>query len=105
MKDNWKHILAFVLGAFLLVAVQSKAAQEDYLDEGKKLYDLRCVGCHGKGAEKLAGKPMQYLADRMQAIKEMEDPLFENVRRMRDALAPLTDEQIKNIALYLHSLK
>ena len=101
----YRQIFLFSLGMFLFVAVQSVAAQEDRAAEGKKLYELRCVTCHGAKAEKLAGKPTDYLEDRMQSFKEMDDPLFEKVRQMKTALAPLNDEQLKHIAIYLNGLK
>ena len=100
-----RQIFLFSLCMFLFVAVQSVAAQEDRAAEGKNLYELRCVTCHGIKAEKLAGKPTDYLEDRMQSFKEMDDPLFEKVRRMQAALAPLSDEQLKHIAIYLNGLK
>ena len=105
MEKAWKQVCAFSLGALLFVAVQSQAAQEDQTQEGRQIYELRCASCHGLEAEKLVGKPVQYLADRMQDIKRMHDPLLEKMRRMQQALEPLSDDQIENIALYLHKLQ
>ena len=100
-----RQIFLFSLGMFLFVAVQSVAAQEDRAAEGKKLFEQHCAVCHGVKAEKLAGKPTDYLEDRMQSFMEMKDPLFEKVRTMQAALANLDSEQLKHIAIYLNGLK
>ena len=39
MSIKWKQIGGFAIAAFLFVAVQSQAAQEDRAAEGQKLYE------------------------------------------------------------------
>lgn len=56
MSIKWKQIGGSI-AAFLFVAVQSQAAQEDRAAEGQKLYDDLCAICHTEKPAKMMGLP------------------------------------------------
>ena len=93
MSIKWKQIGGFAIAAFLFVAVQSQAAQEDRAAEGQKLYDDLCAICHTE-------KPAK-----MNKVKSLTPPPNEKVEQMQEALKPLSDQDLKDIAVYLNGLK
>lgn len=105
MSKIWKQIGGFVIVAFLFVAAQSQAAQEDWAEEGRKLYNDLCAACHTDKPAKLMGQPVDSLMAKMQKVKNLPSPTNEKMAEMQDALKPLAGQDMENIAVYLNGLK
>lgn len=101
-----RHFLvAAIAGASLLVSAAAGAAGD--AAAGKKK-SATCAACHGPDGNstnplwpKLAGQHAAYLVKQMKAFKsgERKDPV------MAPMAAPLSDEDIENLAAYYASQK
>ena len=105
MLKKWKQIGGFAMAAFLFVAVQSQAAQEDRAAQGQKLYDDLCAICHTEKPAKRMGQPVDGLVAKMEKVKGLTPPPNDKVAEMQEALKPLSGQDMKDIAVYLNGLK
>jgi cytochrome c553 len=83
------------------------------LDNGKALVDkYSCAACHGKDFNspidpsypKLAGQHQDYLQHALTAYKRGDGANGRSNAIMTGQVKPLTNQDIKDIAAYLHSL-
>ena len=90
-------------------AVLADDAAAGNADAGKQTFESTCVGCHGANGEggvgpKLAGQSAEDIAAKLHKYKAGEQ-----VGPMTSMMAPmaqgLSDDDIKNIAAYIATLK
>ncbi|NYE61880.1 cytochrome c553 [Duganella sp. 1224] len=102
-------ILACALAAF--TAAGAHAAGN--IDAGKALTDkYACFSCHGKDFNspidpsypKLAGQHRDYLEHALRAYKRGDAANGRSNAIMTGQVKPLSDQDIKDLAAYLHSL-
>ncbi len=91
---------------FILVSLNA-----DDLKEGEKLFSQKgCYACHGIDAKgnssypSLAGREVKYIVDRLENYKK------ERIKSQRSDIMTsyaknLTKEEMKKIAIFIHSLK
>lgn len=101
-----RTILVSLLAAALMLAFGTAAAADGNIDAGKKKA-VPCEACHGKDGNgiapnypKLAGQYQDYLE---QVLHEYKDGGRTNAI-MNGMAAPLSDEDIKDLAAYFASL-
>ena len=76
------------------------------IDKGGELYKKQCRSCHGPTAKglasypKLAGKPLEYLVQRLEQYRAGER-LGPNTPLMAPRARKLSDEDIANIANFI----
>ena len=76
------------------------------IDKGRELYKKQCRSCHGPTAKglasypKLAGKPLEYLVQRLEQYRAGER-LGPNTPLMAPRARKLSDEDIANIANFI----
>ena len=108
-----KKILTWVgVGVFYAVSVHAVAAGN--AEAGKLLVDkYSCAACHGKDFNspidptypKLAGQHQDYLQHALVAYRRGNEAMNGRTNAIMGAQAKaLTDQDIENIAAYLHSL-
>lgn len=103
MKAIMKTLCVLGVGAFIVTAVQSQAAMNDAA-AGQKMYMDSCASCHKDKPAKMIGQPVSGLTAKMQKYKIMPNATGK-VAMMQKALAPMSDQQITDIAVYLNGLK
>ena len=92
------------IAAFLVcIALPAYAAQGN-VTEGETLYKASCSSCHTERPGRIIGKPVEDLVAKMHAVKNM-DGAVGKVLAMQNALKPLSDQQLIDIATYLHQIK
>ncbi|MEL6478924.1 MAG: c-type cytochrome [Pseudomonadota bacterium] len=97
-----RALIAAALTSFLAAA--PVAAQD--LDSGAKLYKKECRGCHGRTGKglssypKLAGKPQDYLAERLEQYRAGKK-LGPNTPLMAPRAKKLSDADIANLSNYI----
>ena len=97
-----KPIVAVAAILALLGAVQAYAVQGNAA-EGEKLYKDSCAPCHTEHPAKMVGKPAEGLLAKMNKVKTM-DGATGKVMTMQNTLKALSDQQLLNIATYLHTM-
>ena len=100
MSQKWKQIGGCAIAAFLFVAVQSEAAQEDRAAQGRKLYD-----CHTDKPAGMLGQSVDSLVVKMEKVKNLTQPPNEKVEEMQAVLEDISAQDMENIAVYLNGLK
>lgn len=99
--------------ALLLSAVTLGASAGGNVDTGKTLAEkYACATCHGKDYNtpidpsypKLAGQHRDYLEHALVAYKRVDGANGRNNAIMTGQVKPLSNQDIKDIAAYLHSL-
>ncbi|WEF31245.1 c-type cytochrome [Pseudoduganella chitinolytica] len=99
--------------ALLLSAVSLAASAGGNVDAGKALAEkYACATCHGKDYNspidpsypKLAGQHRDYLEHALVAYKRADGANGRNNAIMTGQVKPLSNQDIKDIAAYLHSL-
>lgn len=97
--------------ACTLIAATAQAAGN--IDAGKALTDkYACFSCHGKDFNspidpsypKLAGQHRDYLEHALKAYKRGDAANGRSNAIMTGQVKPLSDQDIKDLAAYLHSL-
>lgn len=97
-----KYIFIFIVAASILTSAASAAPNLD--NGGKKA--LACQVCHGKGGRStdptypiLAGQHAQYIEKQLKAFRSgtRKDPI------MNGMAAPLSDQDIEDLAAFFHS--
>ena len=53
----------------------------------------------------MMGQPVDGLVAKMNKVKSLTPPPNEKVEQMQEALKPLSDQDLKDIAMYLNGLK
>ena len=53
----------------------------------------------------MMGQPVDGLVAKMNKVKNLTPPPNEKVEQMQEALKPLSDQDLKDIAVYLNGLK
>ena len=91
-----------LLAAGLLVAGTAVAANS--ADSGQELYTKLCASCHTANPAAMKGKPVEALLAGMDRVKNLPNASGA-AARMQQVLQPLSQEQTKNIAIYLNGLK
>jgi len=108
MKTMKKLMMALVCSAVSLTAFAS-----GNVDAGKALTEkYSCFACHGKDFKspidpsypKLAGQNQDYIQHALTAYKRGDGPNGRNNAIMDGQVKPLSDQDIKDLAAYLHSL-
>ncbi|MRW85122.1 c-type cytochrome [Pseudoduganella sp. FT26W] len=104
------HKLIATVGLALLAGAAQAAGN---LDAGKALTEkYACFSCHGKDFNtpidpsypKLAGQHKDYLEHALKAYKRGDAPNGRSNAIMTGQVKPLSDQDIKDLAAYLHSL-
>lgn len=99
--------------ALLLSAVSLAASAGGNVDAGKALAEkYACATCHGKDYNspidpsypKLAGQHRDYLEHALVAYKRADGANGRNNAIMTGQVKPLSNQDIRDIAAYLHSL-
>ncbi|HEY1148090.1 MAG TPA: cytochrome c [Pseudoduganella sp.] len=99
--------------ALFCSAVSFSALAGGNVDNGKALADkYSCAACHGKDFNspidpsypKLAGQHQDYLQHALTAYKRGDGANGRSNAIMTGQVKPLTNQDIKDIAAYLHSL-
>lgn len=102
-----------ILAALICSAVSFSAMAAGNIDAGKALADkYSCAACHGKdfaapidpSYPKLAGQHKDYLEHALTAYKRGDGPNGRNNAIMSGQVKPLSNQDIKDLAAYLHSL-
>lgn len=99
-----------LFAAALLVAAGLAAAREPDLENGEEINEV-CAGCHGEFGQggkqgiypRLAGQPLQFLADQLLLFRERRRPNLAMVEYVDDRQMP--DEDIQDIAAYLAAIE
>src|SRR4051812_405124 len=93
-----------VLSKLALFAMMPAAFAMQDAAAGKKLYDARCAGCHGKQGE--GGRGAKLTTLRRAAD---DDALFDIIRKGIPGTemppAPLTDAEIRQVARFVRGLQ
>lgn len=98
---------------FLLFSAVSFGAAAGNIDAGKALSDkYSCAACHGKDLgspidpsyPKLAGQHKDYLEHALVAYKRGDGANGRNNPIMGGVVKPLSSQDMKDLAAYLHSL-
>ncbi len=90
MSQKWKQIGGCAIAAFLFVAVQSEAAQED---------------SHTDKPAGMLGQSVDSLVVKMEKVKNLTQPPNEKVEEMQAVLEDISAQDMENIAVYLNGLK
>ena len=98
-----KNSVKLLLAAGLLLAATAVAAQ-DNAGSGQELYHKLCASCHTDNPAAMKGKPVEGLLAGMDKVKNMSNASGA-AARMQQVLQPLSQEQMKSIAVYLNGLK
>ncbi|OEZ99077.1 cytochrome c [Duganella sp. HH101] len=102
-----------LMTALCFTAVSSAALAGGNVDAGKALADkYSCFACHGKDFNtpidpsypKLAGQHKDYLEHALTAYKRGDGANGRNNAIMTGQVKPLSNQDIKDLAAYLHSL-
>ena len=109
-KKAFYSSLILVIGFFTLATLSLVFAQEDL--SGKKVYDSKCVTCHGEDAEgdTKAGKMMKTPDLTSEAWKqgtsvpELVKTLREGLGKMPKYEGKLSEEELKAVAEYTRKL-
>jgi cytochrome c553 len=109
-----KKIVAFALAAFVMSAVSFNAFAGGDVDAGKAaVQKYACASCHGDDFNspkdptypKLAGQHQDYLEHALTAYQRGGDAANGRSNAIMGGMAkPLSKQEIKDIAAYLHSL-
>jgi cytochrome c553 len=103
-----KLIIALFCGAVSLSAI----AGGNVAKGQEKVKALNCAACHGADFNKpidpsypkLAGQHAEYLEHALKAYKRGDGPNGRNNAIMMGQVKPLSNDDMANIAAYLHSL-
>ncbi|QGZ39711.1 cytochrome c553 [Pseudoduganella flava] len=99
--------------ALALCAAATAAVASGNVNNGKALAEkYNCASCHGKDFNspiapdypKLAGQHKDYLAHALTAYKRGDGPNGRNNAIMTGQVKPLSNQDIADLAAYLHSL-
>jgi cytochrome c553 len=102
-----------LITALFCAAVSCSALAGGNIDAGKALADkYSCFACHGKDFNtpidpsypKLAGQHKDYLEHALTAYKRGDGANGRNNAIMTGQVKPLSNQDIKDLAAYLHSL-
>ncbi|MEC5159586.1 cytochrome c553 [Janthinobacterium sp. CG_23.3] len=102
-----------ILTALICSAISLSAFAGGNIDAGKALAEkYSCAACHGKDLgspidpsyPKLAGQHKDYLEHALTAYKRGDAPNGRNNAIMTGQVKPLTNQDIKDLAAYMHSL-
>ncbi|MFJ3045705.1 c-type cytochrome [Herbaspirillum chlorophenolicum] len=109
-----KNILTHMAAALAVLSAVALPAQAADLAAGRALVEkYNCASCHGKDYNspidpsypKLAGQHADYLKHALVAYRRGDTAMNGRTNAIMSAQAkPLTDQDIQNIAAYLHSL-
>lgn len=102
-----------LLTALVCSAISLSATAAGNIDAGKALAEkYSCAACHGKDFNspidasypKLAGQHKDYLEHALTAYKRGDGPNGRNNAIMTGQVKPLSNQDVKDLAAYLHSL-
>ncbi|NRR33227.1 cytochrome c [Oxalobacteraceae bacterium] len=102
-----------LITALALAALSLSASAGGNVDAGKALAEkYSCAACHGKDFNspidpsypKLAGQHKNYLEHALTAYKRGDTPNGRSNAIMTGQVKPLSNQDIKDLAAYLHSL-
>lgn len=94
------------IAAVIAGVLYAAPAGAQNLDKGEELYKKQCRSCHGPTAKglasypKLAGKPLEYLVQRLEQYRAGER-LGPNTPLMAPRARKLSDDDIANIANFI----
>lgn len=89
---------------FLLGVVQSVAATDEQTVTGGELYASLCAACHTEKPGNMMGQPVDALVAKLNTVKSLPSASGK-LAQMQEALSPLSERQIEDIAIYLNGLK
>ncbi|MEO0823183.1 MAG: cytochrome-c oxidase, cbb3-type subunit III [Pseudomonadota bacterium] len=89
--------------------VLSLSGQAEASEEAAVLYEENCAACHGEAGEGLAELGAPNLADAIWLYGGSKEKIVETITHSRAGVMPgwtkrLSDQQIKQVAIYVHSL-
>ncbi|CDG81366.1 cytochrome c family protein [Janthinobacterium agaricidamnosum NBRC 102515 = DSM 9628] len=108
-----KNTVKKMVTALVLSAISLSAVAAGNINAGKALAEkYNCATCHGKDLNspidpsypKLAGQHKDYLEHALTAYKRNDGPNGRNNAIMVGQVQPLSNQDIKDLAAYLHSL-
>lgn len=102
-----------IMGTLFCCLIPFGASASGHIDAGKALAGkYSCAACHGKDFNspvdpsypKLAGQHKDYLEHALTAYRRGDSPNGRNNAIMTGQVKPLSEQDIKDLAAYLHSL-